>query len=265
MAQEARAQAAKAASSAKSATGEQRTIFQEILNSKLPREEKRIDRLGDEAATTVAAGTVTTAWTLSIAVYHLLTMPKILRKLKIELESANHDPSTHCSLASVENIPYLTAVVQEAIRLGYGASGRIPNIAPDEPMILRSGEKEWVIPPGTPTSFTIMQLHHNESLYPDSYTFRPERWVENPRLDKYLYSFGKGTRQCVGINLAYAELYLTLATIFRSYGSVDVRFPSDVGALQLFETEYRDIEVVADMVVPKVWKGTKGVRIRVID
>lgn len=132
-------------------------------------------------------------------------------------------------------------------------------------MILRSGGKEWVVPPGTPTSMNIMLLHHDENIYPDSYTFRPERWLEDPRLDKYLYSFGKGTRQCVGVNLAYAELYLTLARIFRVYGSVGVRFPADSGALQSFETEYRDVEVVADMFVPKMWKGTKGVRIRVIN
>jgi cytochrome P450 len=112
---------------------------------------------------------------------------------------------------------------------------------------------------------TIMFLHHDERIFHSSKTFRPERWLENPRLDKYLYSFGKGTRQCVGINLAYAELTLILARIFRRYGSVGVRHPGDVGVLELWETDERDVVCVADMFVPKVWKGSKGVRIRVVD
>jgi hypothetical protein len=112
---------------------------------------------------------------------------------------------------------------------------------------------------------TIMLLHHDERIFPDSKAFQPERWIKNPRLDKYLYSFGKGTRQCVGINLAYAELTLILAKIFRRYGSVGCRHAGDVGVLELFETDERDVECVADMFVPKVWKGSKGVRIRIVD
>lgn len=175
------------------------------------------------------------------------------------------DASANPSLAIVEKLPYLGACVQEAIRLGYGASGRLTSIAPDEVMVVNSGGKQWQIPPGTPTSMTILLLHHNESIFPGSKTFRPERWLENPRLDKYFLSFGKGTRQCLGINLAYAELYLTLSKIFRVYGSAEYRHPTDVGVLQLFETEYRDVECVADMFVPKMWEGTKGVRVRVVD
>lgn len=211
------------------------------------------------------AGTLTTSWTLSLATYYLLTKPSVLQKLKTELQAAIPDLSTPPPLATLENLPYLTAVVQEAIRLGYGASGRITSIAPDETMTLNSGGREWKIPAGTPASMTIMLLHHDENLFPDSRAFRPERWLENPRLDRHLYSFGKGTRQCVGINLAYAELSLTLSKIFRVYGSRGYRRVDDLGVLELFETDYRDVECVADMFIPKMWKGTKGVRIRVVD
>jgi len=166
---------------------------------------------------------------------------------------------------TIENLPYLGAVIQEANRLSYGSANRLTSIATVEAMVLQSGGKEWTIPPGTPTSMSILHLHHDETLFPDSYSFIPERWIENPRLDKHLYSFGKGTRQCVGINLAYAELFLTLSKIFRIYGSVDCRHGGDRGALELFETGYRDVECVADMYIPKMWKGTKGVRLRVVD
>lgn len=45
-------------------------------------------------------------------------------------------------------------------------------------------------------------MHHNESVFPDSYTFKPERWVdptERKRLEKYLVAFTKGSRQCIGM------------------------------------------------------------------
>jgi cytochrome P450 len=80
------AQAARAMSSPKPSNTQYRTIFHEILNSKLPPEEKTLARLGDEASVTLAAGTLTTSWTLSVAIYYLLTSPSILKNLKTELE-----------------------------------------------------------------------------------------------------------------------------------------------------------------------------------
>jgi hypothetical protein len=49
--------------------------------------------------------------------------------------------------------------------------------------------------------------------------YRPDRWLatgERKRLEKYITSFGRGTRVCLGMNLAYAELYLATASIFGS-------------------------------------------------
>lgn len=243
--------------------GQNRTIFHEILDSKLPSEEKALSRLGDEAAVTLAAGTLTTAWVLSVAIYFLVATPSILEKLKTELDASIPDPSSHMPLATIETLPYLRACVQEAIRLGYGAPGRVCHIAPDEAMVVK-GPKPWVIPPGTPTSMTIYLMSHDENIFPDSKTFRPERWLENPRLDKHLFSFSKGSRQCAGINLAYAELSLAIARIFRNYGSVGCRHAQDKGVLVPFETTYRDVECVAAMILPKMWSGTKGVRMRVM-
>jgi cytochrome P450 len=45
-------------------------------------------------------------------------------------------------------------------------------------------------------------MHHDESVFPDSYRFNPERWVdpaERKRLEKYMVAFSKGSRQCIGM------------------------------------------------------------------
>lgn len=76
-------------------------------------------------------------------------------------------------------------------------------------------------------------------------------------------SFSKGSRQCIGINLAYAEMYLCLAAVFRHFGSVDVRGEASEGILDLEETTLGDVEIVADGFVPLTKVGSKGVRVKV--
>ena len=245
------------------------TVFHEILQSNLPDAEKAIERLTDEAFVVVGAGTLTTAWALSVATSHLLTSSDILKKLKTELNDAIPDPNVSVPLPVLEQLPYLTAVIQEAIRLSYGVSSRLQRISPDKVMLFTDTRNNytWSIPPGTPVGMTSVLIHHDESIFPDSKTFRPKRWIENPNLDKYLVSFSKGSRQCLGINLAYAEMYLCLFSIFRRYGSGGkhgVKFEGDEGVLELYETELADVEIEADGFVALPRKGTKGVRIKVV-
>ncbi len=63
----------------------------------------------------------------------------------------------------------------------------------------------------------------------------------------------------MGINLAYAELYTTLANIFRRYGGPESA--GSEGSLELFETTKDDVEIAADMFIPFVKKGSKGIRV----
>lgn len=111
---------------------------------------------------------------------------------------------------------------------------------------------------------TSVLIHHDESIFPDSHTFNPDRWINNPRLDRYLVSFSKGSRSCVGMNLAYAEIYLWISNIFRRFGSKEVRFESDEGVLELVDTTIKDVTLAADLFVPEIAPECKGVRFRVL-
>jgi hypothetical protein len=66
----------------------------------------------------------------------------------------------------------------------------------------------------------------------------------------------------VGINLAYAEMYTRLASIFQRYGGPEGEAGPE-GRLELFEMSKEDVEMVADMFIPFVKKGSKGVRVLV--
>ncbi|KAL3419946.1 hypothetical protein PVAG01_08445 [Phlyctema vagabunda] len=242
------------------------TIFHEILSSKLPPHEKTLSRLTQEAQVIVAAGTVTVAWSIAFCMFHLLTTPALLRRLKDELREAIPDPSIPPRLVQIENLPFLKALIQETLRLSYGATHRLARIAQEEDLVYKSpfSSDTWTIPRGTPVSMSALLLHHNEEIFPDSFTFNPSRWLEDgDRLDQYFVPFSKGSRICVGINLAYGELFLFLARVFRVYGSVDVRDDGDEGIFELFETTYRDIETVADHMLPGQRSDSLGVRVMV--
>ncbi|KAL1856024.1 hypothetical protein Plec18170_003892 [Paecilomyces lecythidis] len=249
------------------------TLFHELLKSNLPDSDKSVARLKDEALIVVAAGTLTTSWALCVAIYHLLAKPELLSKLKEELRTAIPDRNTRLLLPQLERLPYLTGIIQEALRLSYGVASRLQRISPDKALIFSEPKgKTWVIPPGTPVSMTSVLIHHDESIFPNSHEFRPERWIENPRLDRYLVSFSKGSRQCLGINLAYAEMYLCLSTIFRLFGSTGqdalgktygVRNDDDEGVLELHQTTIKDVECVGDGFIPLRDASSQGIHIRV--
>lgn len=193
-----------------------------------------------------------------------MTLPSVLAKLKKELETAIPNPSTLGALSSLEQLPYLTACVQEGLRLSCGVSSRLQRICPDEDLVFPDGKRNWTIPRGTPVSMTGTLIHYDPTVFPDPTAFRPERWLENPRLDKYLVAFSRGSRQCIGINLAYAEIYLALAAIFRQYGSLAVRGKDDVGVFELYDTTMRDVEIVGDGITPLTVPESKGVRLRIV-
>ena len=253
------------------------TLFHEILESDLPRAEKSVTRLKDEALVILGAGTLTNSWALSLATYHLLSLPEVLLKLRTELTATFPDANAPTTLPQLEALPYLNAVIKEAFRLSYGVASRLQRISPDKPLIYmeEASGRTWTIPKGTPVGMTSVLLHHNEAIFPNSHAFIPERWIDKPRLGKYLVSFSKGSRQCLGINLAYAEMYLCLAAIFRRFGcpSLDKGecggedgregIDDDEGKLELFETGPRDVEISADYFVPMRAADSKGIRIRV--
>jgi cytochrome P450 len=89
-------------------------------------------------------------------------------------------------------------------------------------------------------------------IFPGPETFNPDRWLQKDnRLDRYLTTFSKGSRNCVGLNLAYAELFLTLAGVFRRFD------------FKPWETTMDDVKIERDFFVASPKLGSKGVRMLV--
>ncbi|KAF2834346.1 cytochrome P450 [Patellaria atrata CBS 101060] len=241
------------------------TVFHGILNGKLPPSEKSARRLRQEAQQLVLAGQDTTAQTVVAITFELLACPDKLAKLKAELASVFPDPDNITS-AVCERLPYLHAVVQEGIRLHPATLVRMTRVAPNQEMIYTNEKenREWVIKPGTPVSMTAFTIQNNPDIFPSPRKFELERWLDNPRLDKYLLSFFRGTRICLGLYIAYFELYLILEGIFRRYDRYDGTGKQSTPTLELYDTiRERDIDAVVDLVLPYPAVGSKGLRVMI--
>jgi cytochrome P450 len=83
------------------------TIFDSILDSDLPDEEKETERLWQEAQVICIAGTETTAWALSVLTFYLLSNPEVMAKLRTELNSAIPDVSARVAIRDLEKLSYL--------------------------------------------------------------------------------------------------------------------------------------------------------------
>ncbi|KAH7309892.1 cytochrome P450 [Stachybotrys elegans] len=189
-----------------------RTIVHQIAESSLPPEEKVFKRVFADVATVTGASFETTASVLRLIVYHVWSNPLILGQLRAELAQAASESNSEQSLElrTLEQLPYLTAVLTEGMRMSPGLGTRLQRIAPGRELVYG----KWRIPRGTPIGMTALQMHMDENVYPEPRRFVPERWLKpNARknLDKVYAPFSRGSRNCLGMHLAWAELYLVVA------------------------------------------------------
>ncbi|KAG9495325.1 hypothetical protein J7337_013564 [Fusarium musae] len=181
----------------------------------LPQEEKEKSPLTQQAVAIWSGGWDTVGFVLTMAAYQLLQNPQVEQRLYEELRKAWKDPNESPEITTLEGLPYLTAVVKETFRLSPGALCRLSRVNPSG--IEQYGD--WEIPPGTIISMSIPDVLSDKAIWgSDASVFKPERWLSGSAdLDRYLVTFSKGTRVCPGIELAWIETRLVIASLFRRY------------------------------------------------
>ncbi|PTB37642.1 uncharacterized protein TrAFT101_005480 [Trichoderma asperellum] len=218
-------------------TGKRKSMLATLADPSIPPQERSFHRQRDEAFGIIGAGTETTATVLTVAFYHLARDKTVRDKLQTELKQLMPTPDSTPTWIELERLPYLDAFISESLRIGSPILGRYTRVAPTETLTY----KNYVIPPGTPMSSASYFIHKDATIFPDPDAFRPERWIEaaekGQNLKKHLVSFTKGSRNCIGINLAYMELFLTVAAFVRRFN------------LELVDTTPDDVRVVREFLV----------------
>ncbi|KAL1662343.1 cytochrome P450 [Schizophyllum commune] len=187
-----------------------------------------------EAINLQLAGNHTVAAACTVGCYHILNNKDIYHRLLIELRKAIPQTSSLIEFDVVEKLPYLTAVIKESLRLSHGVVSPMLRKVNTDGMVLDG----IAVPRGTTVAIGNTFVHLNPDIFPEPQYFDPERWLQDDSgdLENYLVPFSKGQRNCVGMNLAWCELYLIFASVFRR---VD---------LQLYDSSPEDMKFRAHFV-----------------
>ncbi|OHW89503.1 cytochrome p450 [Colletotrichum incanum] len=193
-----------------------------MLGKKGP-QELTFEELKSNSSTLIIAGSETTATALSAATYYVLSNTDSLKKLKDEVHNA-FTSEDDIDMVSVQKLVYLQAVINEALRMYPPVpTGIMRRVTDDGGVFLGQ-----YVPSGT-----LVQVWHWPTYHsPENFTlpdlFIPERWLDDPRFasDRKdgFQPFSVGPRNCIGRNLAYAEMRLILARIIWNF---DMRLSED--------------------------------------
>ncbi|KAM0544798.1 hypothetical protein ACHAPJ_011625 [Fusarium lateritium] len=171
-----------------------------------------LDHLREQAKILMLAGSETTATFLSGVTFYLLKNPGTLAKLQAEMRStfSSEDEITG---DSTNNLAYLNAVVEEGLRM-------FPPVPFGLPRVCSGGMIDGVyVPNGTVVSVDCWTASHDSRNFHRPDEFLPERWIGHGFGDQKDASrpFSLGPRGCLGINLAYLEVRMTLASMAYAY------------------------------------------------
>jgi cytochrome P450 len=165
-------------------------ILSLIMQARTEDGETLSDReLRDELMTLVLAGHETTANQLAWTWERLVRTPHAYAALRDAVRSdRGADADT-----------YVEATITEAMRS-----------RPVIPMIGRRVMVPWRlgrygVPADSGVGISVLLLHHREDIYPDPFSFRPERWLDRKPGTYEWIPFGGGTRRCLGSSLAMSE------------------------------------------------------------
>lgn len=196
--------------------GAERPDFIEGLLKRKDELDLDIDRLTMNASMLVIAGSETTATLMTGALYLITRYPEVQRKLEHEIRST-FKSEDEILLNTVNELPYMLAVLNESLR-------RYPPLASG---MLRDVPKGGATVDGDPlpedTVVSVFQwaINHWDKYWTDPFEFRPERWLgdEKYKTDVFdaMQAFSTGPRNCIGKNLAYAEMRLIVARIIFNF------------------------------------------------
>ncbi|KAL1989053.1 hypothetical protein VTN96DRAFT_5816 [Rasamsonia emersonii] len=216
------------------------TIYHELLRPEAYRSgtAPSSESLYEEAQALLFGGADTTGTTLMHGTFYILSLPEIYRKLKEELLRAWPDLEKQPGLSELEKMPYLTAVIKESLRVSPGVASPLPRVVPAPGATI----SQTFIPGGTVVQMSSHFVHRNPAIFENPDAFNPERWLDakGKDLDKWLVAFSRGPRSCLGVNLAWAELYICFAHVFRKFDiELDPSSPEKLVWRDCFLPEYR--------------------------
>lgn len=170
----------------------------------------------------IGAGSDTTAITLSGIFYNLLKHPKTWHRLQQEIDTAAKEGriSDPVTFKEAQELPYLQAVIKEALRIHSATGLPMQRLVPAEGTTIAGR----FIPGRATVGINAWVAHRNKQVYgQDADDWRPERWLEIEEqsrageVEKYFFAFGMGSRTCIGKNISLLEMSKLVPQLVRKF------------------------------------------------
>ncbi|KAH9109224.1 hypothetical protein AeMF1_015685 [Aphanomyces euteiches] len=179
--------------------------------------------------TFIIAGHETTSTTLSWVFTLFAQHPHIEALAREEARAATANGGT-IGWKMLGELKYITACIQEALRLYPTISRLATRIAQKDDVLPTTEGKPVFVPKGTVIAITPAAMHRNPKYWNHPEVYLPERFIEgtdafladkalrNGHGNTYYYMpFSVGAKNCIGMRFAMAELQVVVATLLLQY------------------------------------------------
>ncbi|KZV85276.1 cytochrome P450 [Exidia glandulosa HHB12029] len=171
------------------------------------------------AGSAFEAGTDNTAGTILWFLVAGLLNPHTLKKAQEEIDRVvGADGYAAPTFQHLDQLPYCVALIKETFRWMPVAPVSAPHHS------LKEDEyKGYRIPANTTVISNIWAVHHDDSLYPDPFTFNPDRFykpdakLRAESLNEEHYGFGFGRRTCPGQYLASKSVFIAAVRLLWAF------------------------------------------------
>ncbi|GLA22359.1 hypothetical protein AnigIFM63326_003271 [Aspergillus niger] len=227
----------------------------------------------------VNAGSDTTAISLRAILYYTLKNPRVFSKLQDELNGAlqTGKVTIPVSWKQSQELPYLDAVIKEALRLHPAVGLLLERVVPAGGLQLPNGP---FLPAGTVVGVNPWIIHRHAIFGKEIDRFVPERWLRGNDESEAEFkmrrqnmlgatlTFGAGPRTCIGKNISLLEIYKLIPSLLLAYKVCALPFvacPSNLRSLVngwLLQIELSEPE--AEWEVVNAWfVRQKGMNVKV--
>ncbi|XP_045458371.1 probable cytochrome P450 303a1 [Melitaea cinxia] len=159
------------------------------------------------------AGTETTNKSMSFCFNYLVREQGVQKKAQEEIDRVVGKDRMPC-LDDRPYMPYNEAVVHECIRHFMGRTFGVPHRALRDTTLAG-----YNIPKDTMVVSNFPNILMDEELFPEPYSFNPERFIVNGKLclPDYYFPFGLSKHRCMGDVLAKCNIFMLTTTLLQKF------------------------------------------------
>lgn len=167
--------------------------------------------------------------------------PHIQKKAYEEIQKVYPGGDSWERCVQEEKLPYMAALCKEILRFYTALPICLPRVSVKD--------VEWqgtIIPAGTTFYMNAYAADYDETHFKNPYEFAPERYLEDAAGTPH-YSFGAGSRMCLGSHLGSRELFVAMVRLIAAFEILPPKDPRDIPLLGCLESNSKPSGLVAEV------------------